>query len=137
MLLLRLPRGFSIAVGGIRGSGELKRLVTGSEGAWAVSFCMFPVTVEQVMNVADAEQLMPPKVMNIRHNVFFFLYLVRTFLRVFCRSFFFWGGGIIVCFSCSFSFVFFVWSFFLYFHFVFCGVHFVMALLFFLVPGSF
>lgn len=48
-------------VGGIRGSGELQRLVTGSEGAWAVSFCMFPVTVEQVMKVADADQLMPPK----------------------------------------------------------------------------
>ncbi|CAN0449064.1 unnamed protein product [Laminaria digitata] len=48
-------------VGGIRGSGELHRLVSGPEGAWAVSFCMFPVTVEHVMRLADAEQLMPPK----------------------------------------------------------------------------
>ena len=94
MLLLRLPRGFSIAVGGIRGSGELKRLVTGSEGAWAVSFCMFPVTVEQVMNVADAEQLMPPKVMNIRHNVFFLgggyysVFFVFFFVCFFCLVFF-------------------------------------------------
>lgn len=27
---------------------------------------MYPVTVDQVMRVADAEQLMPPKVMNSR-----------------------------------------------------------------------
>ncbi|CAN0213145.1 unnamed protein product, partial [Hapterophycus canaliculatus] len=61
-------------VGGIRGSSELRRLVTagdaaaggsaaGPQGAeWTVAFCMFPVSVEQVMRVADAEQLMPPKV---------------------------------------------------------------------------
>ena len=53
-------------MGGIRGSGELQRLVTSSEGAgeaeWTVAFCMFPVSVDQVMRVADAEQLMPPKV---------------------------------------------------------------------------
>lgn len=55
----------SVLVGGIRGSGELRRLVTNpapEEGAWAVAFCMFPVSVDQVMRVADADQLMPPKV---------------------------------------------------------------------------
>lgn len=50
-----------LPVGGIRGSAELRRLVVGAD-AWAVSFCMFPVTVDQVMKVADAEKLMPPKV---------------------------------------------------------------------------
>ncbi|CAB1100002.1 unnamed protein product [Ectocarpus sp. CCAP 1310/34] len=51
-------------VGGIRGSNELRRLVTNpapEEGSWAVAFCMFPVSVDQVMRVADADQLMPPK----------------------------------------------------------------------------
>ncbi|CAN0178298.1 unnamed protein product [Pylaiella littoralis] len=52
-------------VGGIRGSSELRRLVTGPGGGggeeWALAFCMFPVSVDQVMKVADADQLMPPK----------------------------------------------------------------------------
>lgn len=55
----------NFAVGGIRGSEELRNLVVpgGSEGpAWKVAFCMYPVCVTEVMNVADAEMLMPPKV---------------------------------------------------------------------------
>ncbi|CAN0078260.1 unnamed protein product [Ascophyllum nodosum] len=47
-------------VGGIRGTAELERLVTG-EDEWAVAFSMFPVSLEEMMKVADAEKLMPPK----------------------------------------------------------------------------
>lgn len=49
------------SVGGIRGIEELQRLVTEPDG-WAVAFCMFPVSIDEVMRVADAEKLMPPKV---------------------------------------------------------------------------
>lgn len=46
-------------VGGIRGTGELvKRVESGRD---AVAFSMFPVTVEQMMDIADAGQIMPPK----------------------------------------------------------------------------
>jgi uncharacterized protein (DUF1015 family) len=46
-------------VGGIRGSGELiKRVDSGRD---AVAFSMFPTTVEQMMDIADAGQIMPPK----------------------------------------------------------------------------
>ena len=46
-------------VGGIRGPGELKRLV--DSGAAAAGFCMHPVTIAQLMAVSDAGQIMPPK----------------------------------------------------------------------------
>ncbi len=46
-------------VGGIRGTGELTKRV--SSGRDAVAFSMFPVTVEQMMDIADANQIMPPK----------------------------------------------------------------------------
>ncbi|CAM9772373.1 unnamed protein product [Chrysoparadoxa australica] len=46
-------------VGGIRGPGELERLV--ESGQAAVAFWMYPVTIEQLMAVSDAERLMPPK----------------------------------------------------------------------------
>jgi uncharacterized protein (DUF1015 family) len=46
-------------VGGIRGTSELERLVDGGEAALA--FSMYPVTVEQLMDIADAGQIMPPK----------------------------------------------------------------------------
>jgi uncharacterized protein (DUF1015 family) len=46
-------------VGGIRGTGELERLVDG--GAAAVAFSMFPVTVGELMAIADAGAIMPPK----------------------------------------------------------------------------
>ena len=46
-------------VGGIRGTGELERLV--DSGAAAVAFSMFPVTVGELMAIADAGAIMPPK----------------------------------------------------------------------------
>jgi len=46
-------------VGGIRGIGELERLV--NEGKAAVAFSMCPVTVDDLMKIADAGQIMPPK----------------------------------------------------------------------------
>ena len=46
-------------VGGIRGSAELKRLVDG--GHAAVAFALHPVTVADLMSVADAGGIMPPK----------------------------------------------------------------------------
>jgi uncharacterized protein (DUF1015 family) len=46
-------------VGGIRGNAELVRLV--DSGAFAVAFALFPVTVRDLMDVADAGGIMPPK----------------------------------------------------------------------------
>jgi uncharacterized protein (DUF1015 family) len=46
-------------VGGIRGTEELERRV--GAGSAAVAFAMYPVTVQQLMTVADAGQIMPPK----------------------------------------------------------------------------
>jgi uncharacterized protein (DUF1015 family) len=46
-------------VGGIRGLAELERRV--SSGKAAVAFSVFPTSMEQLMAVADAELLMPPK----------------------------------------------------------------------------
>ena len=46
-------------VGGIRGDKELKRLV--DSGGFAVAFSLYPTTVEQLMNIADTGNVMPPK----------------------------------------------------------------------------
>jgi len=46
-------------IGGIRGTGELVQLVDGGKGE--VAFSMYPTTVEQLMDIADAGQIMPPK----------------------------------------------------------------------------
>ncbi len=46
-------------IGGIRGTAELESRVR--SGAAAVAFSMFPVTVDQLMDIADAGQIMPPK----------------------------------------------------------------------------
>jgi uncharacterized protein (DUF1015 family) len=46
-------------IGGIRGTDELVKLV--SSGQAAVAFSMYPTTVEQLMAIADAGQIMPPK----------------------------------------------------------------------------
>lgn len=46
-------------VGGIKGTVELERLV--DSGKAAVAFSMHPVTVKQLMDIADAGQIMPPK----------------------------------------------------------------------------
>lgn len=45
-------------VGGIRGPQELERRCR--EG-WAVAFALYPTTMEQLLRVADAGQVMPPK----------------------------------------------------------------------------
>jgi len=45
-------------VGGIRGMDELEKRVN---NGWAVAFSMFPTSLEQLMDVADAGQIMPPK----------------------------------------------------------------------------
>jgi uncharacterized protein (DUF1015 family) len=46
-------------VGGIRGTEELQKKV--DSGKAAVAFSMYPVAVEQVMAIADAGSIMPPK----------------------------------------------------------------------------
>ena len=46
-------------VGGIRGTGELEKIV--NRGDAAVAFSMFPVTVHDLMAIADAGEIMPPK----------------------------------------------------------------------------
>ena len=46
-------------VGGIRGAGELMRRV--DSGKAAVAFAMWPVGVGEVMDIADAGAIMPPK----------------------------------------------------------------------------
>ncbi len=46
-------------VGGIRGTGELEKMV--DSGDFAVAFSMYPTTVEQLMAIADAGKVMPPK----------------------------------------------------------------------------
>ena len=46
-------------VGGIRGTGELERRVR--SGEHAVAFAMHATTIDQLMGVADAGQIMPPK----------------------------------------------------------------------------
>lgn len=46
-------------VGGIRGTAELEKLV--DSGKWQVAFSMFPTTVEQLLQVSDENQIMPPK----------------------------------------------------------------------------
>ena len=46
-------------IGGIRGTDELVKLV--DSGKAAVAFSMYPTTVEQLMDIADADQIMPPK----------------------------------------------------------------------------
>ncbi len=46
-------------VGGIRGTAELERLVDG--GRAAVAFSLYPVSVADLMGIADAGEIMPPK----------------------------------------------------------------------------
>jgi uncharacterized protein (DUF1015 family) len=47
-------------VGGIRGLGELKRRV--DSGEMKLAFALFPVTMNQLMDIADNNLIMPPKV---------------------------------------------------------------------------
>jgi uncharacterized protein (DUF1015 family) len=46
-------------VGGIRGTGELERLV--KSGQFACAFSLFPTGIEELMAIADTGGLMPPK----------------------------------------------------------------------------
>jgi uncharacterized protein (DUF1015 family) len=46
-------------VGGIRGLGELERRV--DSGEMAVAFAMFPTSIDELLAIADAGQIMPPK----------------------------------------------------------------------------
>ncbi|MEK7780141.1 MAG: DUF1015 family protein [Verrucomicrobiota bacterium] len=46
-------------VGGIRGTAELEKLVT--SGEYACAFSMFPTSIEDLMTIADAGGIMPPK----------------------------------------------------------------------------
>lgn len=46
-------------VGGIRGTGELEKLV--ASGEFACAFSMFPTSIEDLMTIADAGGIMPPK----------------------------------------------------------------------------
>lgn len=46
-------------VGGIRGTGELEKLV--DSGEWKCAFSMYPTSIEQLMAVSDAGEVMPPK----------------------------------------------------------------------------
>jgi len=47
-------------VGGLRGLGELKRRV--DSGEMKVAFALYPVTMKQLMDIADNDLIMPPKV---------------------------------------------------------------------------
>jgi len=46
-------------IGGIKGPGELKRLVDG--GGFAVAFSLYPTSVMDLMKVSDSGGIMPPK----------------------------------------------------------------------------
>ncbi|CUH95434.1 hypothetical protein P22_1505 [Propionispora sp. 2/2-37] len=61
LLAIRDPRSDKRIhfVGGIRGTGELERLV--DSGNFAVAFSLFATSIEELMAIADAGQIMPPK----------------------------------------------------------------------------
>jgi uncharacterized protein (DUF1015 family) len=46
-------------IGGIRGTAELQKVV--DSGEYACAFSMFPTSVEDLMTIADADGIMPPK----------------------------------------------------------------------------
>ena len=46
-------------VGGIRGTAELEKLV--DSGEYACAFSMFPTSIVDLMTIADAGGIMPPK----------------------------------------------------------------------------
>jgi uncharacterized protein (DUF1015 family) len=46
-------------IGGIRGTAELEKLV--NSGKAVVAFSLYPVSVDDLMNIADAGEVMPPK----------------------------------------------------------------------------
>ena len=46
-------------IGGIRGMGALEKRVDSGEAA--VAFSLYPVTIQQLFDIADSGQVMPPK----------------------------------------------------------------------------
>jgi uncharacterized protein (DUF1015 family) len=46
-------------VGGIRGLGEIQRRV--DSGEMRVAFALYPVSMQQLINIADSGNIMPPK----------------------------------------------------------------------------
>ena len=46
-------------VGGLRGLGELEKRV--NSGEMKVAFALFPVTMKQLIDIADSGKIMPPK----------------------------------------------------------------------------
>jgi len=46
-------------IGGVRGTQELERLV--SSGRFAVAFSLYPTTLDELMEISDAGEIMPPK----------------------------------------------------------------------------
>lgn len=46
-------------IGGIRGTEELEKLV--NEGKASIAFSMYPVSVDDLINISDAGEIMPPK----------------------------------------------------------------------------
>lgn len=46
-------------VGGLRGLGELKRRV--DSGEMRMALALYPVTMQQIMDIADSGKIMPPK----------------------------------------------------------------------------
>mgnify|MGYP003778545093 CR=1 FL=1 len=46
-------------VGGIRGTKELEKLV--DNGKAAVAFSLYPVSLDDLINISDAGEIMPPK----------------------------------------------------------------------------
>ena len=46
-------------IGGIRGLGELEERV--GSGEWEVAFSLYPVTIAQLFDIADTNNIMPPK----------------------------------------------------------------------------
>jgi uncharacterized protein (DUF1015 family) len=46
-------------VGGIRGLAELEKRV--DSGEWAAAFALYPTSIESLMAIADANEVMPPK----------------------------------------------------------------------------
>ena len=46
-------------VGGLRGLGELKRRV--DSGEMKMALALYPVTMKQIMDIADSGKIMPPK----------------------------------------------------------------------------
>jgi uncharacterized protein (DUF1015 family) len=46
-------------IGGVRGTKELERLV--DSGRFAVAFSLYPTTIDELMEISDAGEIMPPK----------------------------------------------------------------------------